>query len=77
MPAKARRKPKDDIPAEIDFSGGRRGVFLARAAKMTPPIYLDPDVAAVFQTSASVNAALRALTKIPPAPKPARRRKAS
>ena len=63
--------------SEYDFSGGRRGVFLARAAQMTTPIYLDPDVAAVFQTSASVNAALRALTKVPPAPKPSRRRKAS
>ena len=34
----------DDIPKEIDFTGGTRGKFYQPGAKLNLPIYLDPDV---------------------------------
>jgi hypothetical protein len=37
---------KDDIPAEIDFSGGVRGKFYQPDAKISLPIYLEADVQA-------------------------------
>jgi hypothetical protein len=36
----------DDIPAEIDFSGGTRGKFYRPSAKLNLPVYLDADVQA-------------------------------
>jgi hypothetical protein len=36
----------DDMPAEIDFSGGVRGKFYRPDATMSLPIYLDADVQA-------------------------------
>jgi hypothetical protein len=74
MPGPTRRKADRDMPAEIDFSAGVRGKFAARLASMRM-IYLDPDVAAAFPTSAAVNAALRSLAKTrKPTRKPARRK---
>ena len=34
----------DDIPAEIDFSGGTRGKFYQSAIKLNVPVYLDEDI---------------------------------
>ena len=34
----------DDIPAEIDFSGGTRGKFHRPNARLNLPVYLDADV---------------------------------
>jgi hypothetical protein len=34
----------DDMPAEIDFSGGSRGKFYRPNAKLNLPVYLDDDV---------------------------------
>ena len=34
----------DDIPAEIDFSGGVRGKFHQPNVRLNVPIYLDADV---------------------------------
>lgn len=36
--------PEDDIPAEIDFSGGTRGKFFQSGAKVNLPVYLDDQV---------------------------------
>jgi hypothetical protein len=54
---------RDDMPAEIDFSGGERGRYAARfvGTKLVP---LAPDVAEVFPDADSVNAALRMLAQI-------------
>lgn len=74
----ARRAP--EMKPEYDFSAGIRGKHAARYPKMKLKVMLDPDVAAVFPTSAAVNAALRPLarskSKARTNPTP-RRRKAS
>jgi hypothetical protein len=48
MPAKTPTvSPQDnDMPAEIDFSGGTRGKFHSPEAKLSLPVYLDADVQA-------------------------------
>lgn len=61
---KAKAKPKavrETMRAEYDFSGGVRGKYVGRAGGDTVMVALDPDVAAVFGTSAAVNRALRAM----------------
>lgn len=59
----------DDLRDEYDFSpevlrGGVRGKYAARYAEGVNIVRLDPDVAAVFPDSDSVNNALRALAGI-------------
>jgi hypothetical protein len=49
----------DDMRPEYDFSGGVRGKYAAQYAAGTNIVRLEPDVAAVFPDSESVNAALR------------------
>jgi hypothetical protein len=49
---------------EYDFSKGVRGKYAKRYAKGTNVVVLEPDVAKVFPTAKSVNAALRALAEI-------------
>ena len=72
---KARRKPaKDEMRAEYDFSKAVRGKYAGRIGRTTKLVVLEPDVAAVFDTSESVNSALRALVAIP---RPRKRRRAS
>ena len=34
----------DEMPAEIDFSGGTRGKFFKPGARISLPVYLDADV---------------------------------
>jgi hypothetical protein len=34
----------DDMPVEIDFSGGARGKFYRSDARLGLPLYIDPDV---------------------------------
>jgi hypothetical protein len=41
-----RRRGDDDMPAEIDFSGGERGKFYRPGARLSLPVYLDADVQA-------------------------------
>ena len=59
---------KDTLRAEYkssDFTGGMiRGKYAKRAATASNIVVLDPEVAAAFPTSASVNEALRALVKV-------------
>jgi hypothetical protein len=60
--------PDDDLPAEIDFSGGTRGKFYKPGATLNLPVYLDAEVqsrlarlanAKGIDFSALVNAMLR------------------
>jgi len=52
---------KSGMRREYDFSKGARGVTAKRFAAGSNIVVLDPDVAALFPDSASVNQALRAL----------------
>ena len=36
--------PDDEMPVEIDFSGGTRGQFYRPGAKLNLPVYLDEQV---------------------------------
>ncbi len=40
----ATSNPDDDMPDEIDFSGGVRGKFYRPNATLNLPVYLDPPV---------------------------------
>ena len=59
-------KKKPEVESEVremreayDFSGGVRGRYAERYAAGANIVILEPDVAAVFPSSESVNAALR------------------
>ncbi len=72
---KTKRKPaKGEMRAEYDFSKGVRGKYARRIGRTTTLVVLEPDVAEVFDTSESVNSALRALVAIP---RPKRRKRSS
>jgi hypothetical protein len=43
----------DDMPSEIDFSGGTRGKFYRRNAKLNVPVYLDADTQAYLTAIAA------------------------
>ena len=66
---------KDTLRAEYktsDFLDGVvRGKYAKKAAAASNVVVLDPEVAAAFPTSASVNDALRALVKVAKHIKPA------
>ena len=49
---------------EYDFSKGQRGKFFRADVELNIPVYLEPDVAKVFRSSAAVNEALRTLLRI-------------
>lgn len=51
--------PDDEILDEYDLEGGVRGKYAERYARGTNLVLLDPDLAAIFPDSASVNRALR------------------
>jgi hypothetical protein len=53
----------DEMPAEVDFSGGERGRYAARFSSDTIAVVLDPDVARAFPTAESVNKTLRRVLK--------------
>jgi hypothetical protein len=59
------KRRRADIRPEYDFSKGVRGKYAGRIARTSTVIVLEPDVAQVFDTSESVNSALRALAAIP------------
>ena len=50
---------KADIPQEVNFQGGRRGLHATRYASGTNMIALEPDVARTFKTAEQVNRVLR------------------
>lgn len=43
----------DEMPAEIDFSGGKRGQFYKADAQMNLPVYLDQQVQATLYALAN------------------------
>jgi len=49
---------------EHDFSKGARGKYAKKYRAGTNIVLLDPDVAELFETEASVNQALRSLAQI-------------
>ena len=53
----------DDLRPEYDFRGGVRGKYVERFRQGTNIVVLDPDVAAEFKDSQSVNDALRTILK--------------
>jgi hypothetical protein len=53
----------DEMPAEVDFSGGERGRYAARFSSDTIAVVLEPDIAKAFPTAESVNATLRRVLK--------------
>lgn len=69
---KARKPARSEMRPEYDFSEGVRGKYAGRAKATTTLVALDPDVAAIFDSSEAVNAALRAIIAIP---RPKKRKK--
>lgn len=57
-------KKNKEMLDNYDFSKGVRGKYAKRFARGTNLVVLQPDVAKMFPTSASVNEALRALAKV-------------
>ena len=45
--------PQDDIPPEIDFTGGLRGKFYQPNARLNLPVYLDAEVQAYLASLAA------------------------
>lgn len=64
----------DDLRAEydLDYTQSRPNRFASRRSGSVVAVVLEPDVAAVFGTAASVNRALRAAISSLPAKKPHR-----
>jgi hypothetical protein len=62
-PPRKKPDPKPMRP-EYDFSGGVRGKYYERYKQGVVAVMLEPDVAEVFKSSASVNEALRALVNV-------------
>jgi hypothetical protein len=60
----SRRRGKDDLRAEYDFSRARPNKYAARYAKGSIVVTLDPDVAAVFPGAREANDALRVLARV-------------
>lgn len=60
--------PEQDVLPEyrFDYSKARPNRFAARMKEGSRAVVLDPDVAAVFSTTESVNAVLRALIETMP-----------
>jgi hypothetical protein len=58
------RSDPDQMKPEYDIRGGVRGKYYERYRQGTNVVLLDPDVAAVFHDSESVNRALRTLIEV-------------
>ena len=57
------RLAEDEMRPEYDLRGGVRGKYYKQYMEGTNVVLLEPDVAAVFRDSESVNQALRVLIK--------------
>ena len=66
---KNRKRPDGEMRSEynFDFSKSRPNRFAARMNASTIAVVLDPDVAAVFKSSKSVNTLLRSVIAALPA----------
>lgn len=58
------KRDKEQMRPEYDIRGGVRGKYYERYQKGTNVVVLDPDVAALFRDSQSVNQALRLLIDV-------------
>ncbi len=58
------KQEADEMRAEYDISGGERGRYYDRYQTGTNVVFLEPDVAAVFHDSETVNRALRMLIDV-------------
>ncbi|HEX3988383.1 MAG TPA: hypothetical protein VHZ30_03060 [Verrucomicrobiae bacterium] len=58
------QKNDSEMRVEYDFSRGQRGKYARRYSQGANVVVLDPDVAKVFPTAATVNDSLRALAGI-------------
>ena len=61
MSQESKPTKKEEMRAEYDIRGGVRGKYYERYRQGTNLVLLEPDVAAVFRNSQSVNRALRML----------------
>jgi len=61
--SKANDSGDDEMREEYDFSGGVRGKYAERFKSGSNVVVLDPDLAAKFPTTESVNKALRVYLK--------------
>jgi hypothetical protein len=61
MSQESKPSKKEEMRAEYDIRGGVRGKYYERYQEGTNVVLLEPDVAAVFRNSQSVNRALRML----------------
>jgi hypothetical protein len=57
------RPDEDEMRPEYDLRGGVRGKYYKQYMEGTNVVLLEPDVAAIFRDSESVNQALRILMK--------------
>ena len=64
QPTSKRQRDEGAIRPEYDFSGGVRGKYAERAREGSNLVLLEPEVAAAFPDSDSVNKALRSLLTI-------------
>jgi hypothetical protein len=64
MKKRRSKRAAPEMRAEYDFSGGVRGKYVDRYRRGGNVILLEPEVAAAFPDSKSVNDALRALLEI-------------
>ena len=55
------KRAPTEMRAEYDFTNGIRGKYAARYRRGTNVVLLDPEIAAAFPDSKSVNDALRSL----------------
>jgi hypothetical protein len=63
MNGEIKRDEEDEMRPEYDLRGGVRGKYYQEYMEGTNVVLLEPDVAAVFRDSESVNQALRVLIK--------------
>lgn len=65
------RKNNDELRTEyrFDYSKSKPNRFAARTRRQGVAVLLDPDVARVFNSTESVNKALRALINVVPRPR--------
>ena len=64
MSQESKPTKKDEMRAEYDIRGGVRRKYYERYRQGTNVVLLEPDVAAVFHDSQSVNRALRMLIDV-------------
>ena len=64
MSQESKPTAKEEMRDEYDIHGGVRGKYYERYRQGTNVVLLEPDVAAVFHDSQSVNRALRMLIDV-------------